>query len=69
LATTENLELRRYAPQLQQNTGRWADLAVASWSLHWNFGREWEPAFFAAYGIEPDRIRIAYYRLLRELGP
>jgi kanamycin kinase len=48
---------------------RWADLAVASWSLHWNFGDEWEPAFFAAYGIDPDPERIAYYRLLWELGP
>jgi kanamycin kinase len=43
---------------------RWADLAVASWSLEWNFGHGHEPAFFEAYGIEPDAQRIAYYRAL-----
>jgi kanamycin kinase len=48
---------------------RWADLAVASWSLSWNFGPGWQPAFFAAYAVEPDPDRIAYYRLLWELGP
>jgi kanamycin kinase len=48
---------------------RWADLAIASWSLGWNFGPGWEAAFYAAYGIAPDPERIAYYRLLWELGP
>jgi aminoglycoside phosphotransferase len=48
---------------------RWADLAIASWSLDWNFGPGWQDAFFAAYGIEPDPVRIAFYRLLWELGP
>jgi aminoglycoside phosphotransferase len=48
---------------------RWADLAVASWSLSWNFGPGWEDIFYAAYGVEPDPVRIAYYRLLWELGP
>lgn len=43
---------------------RWADLAVAAWSLEWNFGPGWEPAFYAAYGVAPDPERIAYYRLL-----
>jgi aminoglycoside phosphotransferase (APT) family kinase protein len=33
---------------------RWADLAVASMSLDWNFGEGHQPEFFAAYGIEPD---------------
>lgn len=47
---------------------RWADLAIASWSLGWNFGPGWEPDFYAAYGIEPDPERIHYYRLLWELG-
>lgn len=41
---------------------RWADLAVASYSLSWNFDGDWEPTFFAAYGVEPDPVRIAYYR-------
>ena len=48
---------------------RWADLAIASWSLGWNFGPGWDATFYAAYGIAPDPDRIAYYRLLWELGP
>ncbi|GGL03916.1 aminoglycoside 3'-phosphotransferase [Mangrovihabitans endophyticus] len=48
---------------------RWADLAVASWSLEWNYGPGWAPAFFHAYGVDPDPVRIGYYRLLWELGP
>lgn len=43
---------------------RWADLAVASWSLEWNHGPGWDGRFFAAYGIAPDPDRIAYYRRL-----
>ena len=43
---------------------RWADLAVASENLDANFGPGHQPAFFAAYGIEPDEERIAYYRAL-----
>lgn len=44
---------------------RWADLAVATLSLGWNYaGRSWEPEFFDAYGIEPDPVRIDYYRRL-----
>lgn len=48
---------------------RWADLAIASWSLDWNFGPGWQGVFFAAYEIDPDPERIAYYRLMWELGP
>jgi len=48
---------------------RWADLAVASWSLGWNYGPGWEPLFYQAYGVAPDAERVAYYRLLWELGP
>lgn len=48
---------------------RWADLAVATWSLEWNYGPGWEPRLLAAYGVEPDPIRTAYYRLLWGLGP
>jgi kanamycin kinase len=47
---------------------RWADLAVASASLGWNYGDGYEDAFFDAYGIAPDPGRIAYYRLLWDLG-
>lgn len=43
---------------------RWADLAVASWSLEWNFGEGWGVSFFDAYGIEPDAERIDFHRRL-----
>jgi kanamycin kinase len=43
---------------------RWWDLAVGGWSTGWNFGPEFEPLFYASYGIEPDPGRIAFYRLL-----
>ncbi|MEM9464089.1 MAG: aminoglycoside 3'-phosphotransferase [Actinomycetota bacterium] len=43
---------------------RWADLAIASLSLDWNFGEGHQPALFASYGIEPDPDRIDYYRRL-----
>lgn len=43
---------------------RWADLAVATMSLGWNYGDGWDAELHAAYGIEPDEERIAYYRLL-----
>ncbi|WP_166999157.1 aminoglycoside 3'-phosphotransferase [Paramicrobacterium fandaimingii] len=41
---------------------RWADIAVASMSTEWNYGPGWEDALIEAYGLEPDRERIAYYR-------
>lgn len=41
---------------------RWADVAVASMSTEWNYGRDWEDALIEAYGIAPDRERLAYYR-------
>jgi kanamycin kinase len=43
---------------------RWADLAVASMSLDWNFGEGHQEEFFDAYGIAPDEDRIRYYRAL-----
>ncbi|WP_264992479.1 phosphotransferase, partial [Mycobacterium montefiorense] len=44
---------------------RWADLAVATLSLGWNYpGRAWEAEFFTAYGVAPDPARIDYYRRL-----
>lgn len=48
---------------------RWADLAIASWSLEWNFGPGHERAFWDAYGIEPDPERIGQYRRLWGRGP
>lgn len=46
---------------------RWADLAVASMSLDWNYGPGWQDEFFAAYGIDRDESRIRHYRALWEL--
>lgn len=48
---------------------RWADLAVATWSLDWNYGPGWEHMLLDAYGVEPDPERTAYYRLLWDLSP
>ena len=46
---------------------RWADLAIASLSLDWNFGEGHQAELFEAYGIEPDSDRISYYRALWDL--
>ena len=46
---------------------RWADLAIASMSLDWNFGEGHQAALFRAYDIEPDARRIDYYRRLWHL--
>ncbi|QCB94196.1 aminoglycoside 3'-phosphotransferase [Cellulomonas shaoxiangyii] len=43
---------------------RWADLAVAAWSVDWNHGPGYDHHVYAGYGVEPDPERIAYYRLL-----
>lgn len=43
---------------------RWADLAVATHSLAWNFSGAWEDELLDAYGIARDEERIAYYRRL-----
>lgn len=43
---------------------RWADLAVATWSTVWNFGPGYEVPLLAAYGVEADPVRMAYYRAL-----
>ena len=48
---------------------RWADLAVATLSLDWNYGPGWQPTLLQAYGVEPDPVRIEYYRLLWDLDP
>jgi kanamycin kinase len=41
---------------------RWADLAVTSMSLHWNFDPPHESLFWESYGVEPDVERVAFYR-------
>jgi kanamycin kinase len=43
---------------------RWGDVAVASMSTEWNYGPGWDDALIEAYGVEPDRERLAYYREL-----
>ncbi len=48
---------------------RWADLAVATWSLEWNYGPGYERELLAAYGVELDPVRTSYYRRLWELAP
>ena len=48
---------------------RWWDLAVATWSVTWNYGPGWEQNFLQAYGVEADTVRTAFYRLLYDLGP
>jgi kanamycin kinase len=48
---------------------RWADLAVAAWSTTWNYGPGWERQLLDAYGVDPDHDRLAYYRLLWDVGP
>jgi kanamycin kinase len=45
---------------------RWADIAVATMSLSWNYGEPCEDELLAAYGVERDATRIAYYRRLWE---
>lgn len=46
---------------------RWADLAVATWSLGWNYGPGWDALFLDAYGTGPDPGRTRYYRLLWDM--
>ena len=46
---------------------RWWDLAVATWSLDWNFGPGYEEIFLDAYGTDLDAGRRRYYRLLYDI--
>jgi kanamycin kinase len=41
---------------------RWADIAVATMSLEWNYGPGWESVYLDAYGIDADPERTAWYR-------
>jgi len=43
---------------------RWADIAVAAMSTGWNYGPGWEDALLAAYGVDPDPQRMAFYQEL-----
>ena len=46
---------------------RWADLAIATMSLDWNYGAGWQALLLEIYGIEPDDERARYYRTLWNL--
>lgn len=46
---------------------RYQDIALAARSLADNFGSQWAPLLFEAYGLDPvDHAKIAYYQLLDE---
>jgi kanamycin kinase len=47
-------------------TDRWADLAVAEWSLRYNYQGDWRGEFFDAYCVTPDQERMDYYLRLWE---
>ena len=46
---------------------RWRDLAVATWSVTWNYGPGYEDLFLDSYGVAWDRRRRDLYRLLYDL--
>ena len=46
---------------------RWRDIAVGTWAATWNVGPGFEDLFVRTYGIEWDRDRTAFYRLLFDL--
>ncbi|MDN5762862.1 MAG: phosphotransferase [Microlunatus sp.] len=43
---------------------RWADLAVATYSLEWNYEGDRAAEFYDAYGVERDHEREDFYRRL-----
>ena len=47
---------------------RWADLAVSTLSLSWNYPGSWESDLLDAYGIDADPARIEAYRRLWNEG-
>ena len=46
---------------------RWWDLAVATWSVTWNFGPGYEAIFLESYGVDFDEERLQFYRLLYDV--
>jgi kanamycin kinase len=46
---------------------RWWDLAVATWSVTWNLGPGLEDLFLQEYGVDWDRDRVDFYRLLYDV--
>jgi kanamycin kinase len=47
---------------------RWADLAVATLSLSWNYCGSWDGELLDAYGVDPDPARIDFFRRLWNAG-
>lgn len=47
---------------------RWADLAVATYSLGWNYGPGYDHLVYEGYGIDEDPERVAWYRMLWDFG-
>jgi aminoglycoside phosphotransferase len=45
---------------------RYTDLALTARSLAMNWGREYVPLLFEAYGIKPDEAKLHFYTLLDE---
>ena len=44
------------------------DLALALWSLEYNYGAGWEETFLEAYGVDSvDRGKIDYFLKLNKL--
>lgn len=41
---------------------RWFDLTIAAMSLEWNYGKGYEPLFYATYGIERNEERIRFWQ-------
>lgn len=46
---------------------RWRDLAICPWAFP-QLGPEAEELFYRSYGVDPDPDRIAFHRLLYDLG-
>ncbi len=45
------------------------DLALARWSLGYNFGRGYDALFFNAYGLpEPDEARLAFHQAVEQFS-
>lgn len=47
---------------------RWRDLAICPWAFQAPLGQEAEDLLYRSYGVDPDPDRIAFHRLLYDLG-
>ncbi len=48
---------------------RYRDLALARWSLGYNFGRGYDALFFKAYGLpEPDEAKLAFHQAVEQFS-